>query len=77
MSRHSIGRTGPEVFFFTSTIVLGAIFPLIWLWFLPRNSAAFNTLASRSGIAPFDSLILIEFFAWIFVMIVYLRERMR
>ena len=77
MSRHSIGRTAPEVFFFTSSIVLGAIYPLIWLWFLPRYDATFNTLASRSGIAPFDSLILIEFFAWIFVMIVYFRERMK
>ena len=76
MSRHAVAKTGPEIFFFMSTIVLGAIFPLIWLWFLPRNSVAFNTLAIRSGIAPFDSLILIEFFAWIFVMIVYLRARM-
>ena len=50
---------------------------MIWLWFLPQNSVAFNTLAKKSGIAPFDSLILIEFFAWICVMIVYFRERMK
>lgn len=58
-----------------STIILGAIFPLFWLWFLPLNSVAFNQLSNNSGIKPFDSLILIEFFAWPFVMIVYLRAR--
>lgn len=76
MSRHSsVGTLGPELFFFMSTIILGAIWPLFWLWFLPKYSLAFNTLAARSGIAPFDSLILMEFFAWPVVMILYFRMR--
>jgi hypothetical protein len=75
MSRHSSAKMGPEIFFFMATIVLGAIFPLFWLWFLPRYSIAFNTLAVKSGISPFNSLILMEFFAWPIVMIIYFKAR--
>ena len=76
MSRHSSAKVGPEIFFFMSTIILGAIFPLFWLWFLPRYSVAFNILATKSGITPFNSLVLIEFLLWPIVMIIYFRARM-
>lgn len=75
MSRHSVGSLGPELFFLMSTFMLGVFIPLFWLWFLPQNSVAFATLARKSGIAPFDSLMLMEFFAWPIVMIIYMRMR--
>jgi hypothetical protein len=78
MSRHSMGNhTGMYVFFFMSAFILGAIFPLFWLWFLPQNSVAFNTLANKSGIKPFDSLMLMEFLVWPVVMSIFLRGTMR